>query len=71
MEEKTEKAQTFKEDDLVVIVEAFPDIYNGKVAYYKRKYISSNGHVVIIHGGTWYCQKIRHATLLEKELANV
>lgn len=67
MEEKTEKAQTFKEDDLVVIVKASPDIYNGKIAYYKHAHM--NGHTVIIHGGTWYCQKIRHATLLEKELA--
>lgn len=68
MEEKTEKAQTFKEDDLVVIVEAFPDVHNGKVACYKHT--NSRGHLVLlIHGGTWCCEKIRHATLLEKELA--
>ena len=73
MEEKTEKAQTFKEGNLVVIVEASPKDHNGKVAIYLESEdfsINPIRHLVMIPNlHRWVCLKIRHATLLEKELA--
>lgn len=60
----------FKKGDKVVIIEAFPDDHNGKVASYIRE--TGKGHDVFVDEHfSWYCCKIRHATLLEKELAEV
>ena len=68
MTDKTEKAPTFKEGDKVVITEAYPPIYNGKVAIYLYSNMYSH-EVSIPNVHNWTCLKIRHATLLEKELA--
>lgn len=65
----------FKEGDKVVILEAYPDCYNGKVAIYLKSdifLINQIRHVVRIPNlHRWDCLKIRHATLLEKELAEL
>lgn len=62
----------FKEGDVVVILEAYPENHNGKVAIYLGVESVTALHVVRIPNfRTWNCVKIRHATLLEKELAEV
>lgn len=65
----------FKEGDKVVILEAYPEKHNGKVAIYLKSevfLINQIRHLVRIPNlHEWDCLKIRHATLLEKELAEV
>lgn len=58
-----------KEGDLVVILNAFPDIYNGKLAIVKHCYRFGHVQVFIPEvDHSWECIEVRLATLLEKEL---
>ena len=67
-----ELESNFKEGDKVVILEAYPEKHNGKVAIYLKAKKVIGLHVVRIPNlYNWDCLKIRHATLLEKELAEV
>lgn len=59
----------FNVGDKVVILEAYPPTHNGKVAFFHIH--KAIGSVVFLNDTkeNWYCLRIRHATLLEKELA--
>lgn len=59
----------FKEGDVVVILEAYPEKHNGKVSIVRFCYNFGNIEVFIPEvGHSWECKEVRLATLLEREL---